>query len=464
VRIGCLGLVAVALVAVLGCTSAAPVTPSPGASVSVTSSPSAIQSTTGGPIPTPLPTPQVIVTAIPMTPAPTQAATASASSTTTASQEPPTTAPSSAPLILDWQRSGDPGMGSAEDIYASAASGDRVVAVGDDSDANPVIWTTKNGTNWTLGDTSYLAGFTELNDVSAYDNGFVVVGNEELDTGQAPLVLKSSDGTTWQHDEYQNMADGNFAMVASVGSNVVIAGDSNGVSGLFVSHQDASNTTFSGPNNPLGIGTNGVEALTATSDAFWAFDPTNGTDKPIEVWRSADGDNWTDIGSIPGSAGVQDVHVANGPLGWVVTGDSYKKQKQVNYAWWSADGVTWQLSSNPPFAVSDIFADDSGFIIAGKWLPKPSGCALDPAEYAGVSWTSTDGLLWHRQSDDGWQSQWIEQLRRYNRTLIGIGIDYTSPDDTGVGAIWTAKLPSLATDNGPVPSNPPSPTGGGCGP
>jgi len=66
--------------------------------------------------------------------------------------------------------------------------------------------------------------------------------------------------------------------------------------------------------------------------------------------------------------------------------------------------------------------------------------------------------------DEGWQSRWIEQLRRYGRTLVGIGIDYSGADDTGVGAIWTAKLPSLASNNGPVPSNPPSPTGGGCGP
>jgi hypothetical protein len=137
-------------------------------------------------------------------------------------------------------------------------------------------------------------------------------------------------------------------------------------------------------------------------------------------------------------------------------------QKSVALGWYSSDGQTWQPIPNPPFAVNDIFADDSGFIVAGQWLPKPSGCALDPAEYAGLSWTSTDGLTWTRMPDDGWQSKWIATLRRYNRTLIGIGIDYSSPLDFGVGAAWTADLPSLASNQGPVPSNPPSPGGGGC--
>jgi hypothetical protein len=65
--------------------------------------------------------------------------------------------------------------------------------------------------------------------------------------------------------------------------------------------------------------------------------------------------------------------------------------------------------------------------------------------------------------DEGWTSKWIEQLRRYNRTLIGIGIDYSGQNDEGVGAIWTAKLPDVASNAGPGPSNPPFPENTGCG-
>src|SRR5262245_52475701 len=158
-NVGRLSLLAVGLIAVLGCTSAAPATPSPSAIASIpatasqsAASPSAVPSLAGSPAPTT--TPQVIVTPIPETPAPseTPAVTPSTEPPSSAPTEPPasptigppTAPPTSAPLILDWQRSANPGMGSAEDIYASAASGNRVVAVGDNSDIDPVIWTTTN--------------------------------------------------------------------------------------------------------------------------------------------------------------------------------------------------------------------------------------------------------------------------------------------------------------------------------
>jgi hypothetical protein len=350
-------------------------------------------------------------------------------------------------------------MGSAEDIYGSAASGDRVVAIGDNSSVDPVIWASTNGREWTVADLSFFPGYAQLNDVSAYQYGFMVVGSVDINSKNIPFVLKSNDGITWEFDQMPNLADGTFTNVASVGSTSVIYGNSNLQSGFVVSH-DAGGSW--GPlSDPDGVTTNGLGALTATNDAFWAFSAASGSKPDIQVWRSTDGESWTVMGTIPGSARVEDLQVAEGPLGWVALGDNTQK-KQINYGWWSADGINWQASQNPPFAFSDVFADNAGFVDVGKWLPKPSGCALDPAEYAGVSWTSTDGLLWTRMPDEGWQSHWIEQLRRYNRTLIGIGIDYSGANDEGLGAIWTAKLPDIAANSGPTPSNPPTPGPGGC--
>jgi len=98
-------------------------------------------------------------------------------------------------------------------------------------------------------------------------------------------------------------------------------------------------------------------------------------------------------------------------LGWAAIASTTQHQKEVDFAWWSADGVSWQAAQPAPFGVTNIFADDAGFIAVGNYFPNGSGCAIDPKQAVGLTFTSTDGLLWRRLSEDGWMSQYIEQLR-----------------------------------------------------
>ena len=461
-----LTLAAVAVLSVLACTSVAPATPGASAPVvlpSVSPLASAFASALATPATTaaatngvPATPPQTTVPGTPGAETPTPVATAPATLT------PPT---ASGPLAIDWQRVANPGIGPAEQMTASAAAGGRFVVVGEDQNVNAAIWTSGDGRTWSPAVLPTGLGFVDLYDATANGNGFLAVGEADNNGSQTAIVLASSDGLSWQVANDATLDGWSYRNAASVGSTIVIAGPGGASQsaqwGFVVSHDGG--TTWHLAADSSAIANVGLLSLVATSDAFWAFAPASGAKQaPIETWRSTDGETWTSVGTVAGSGGAFSLQVAPGPLGWVALATTTQHQKDVTLGWWSADAVNWQASQNPPFAYSDVFADDVGFIVVGKWLPKPSGCAIDPAEYAGVSWTSTDGLLWTRMPDAGWQSRWIDQLRRFNRTLIGIGIDYSSASDQGVGAVWTAKLPSIAENKGPVPTNPPPPSNGGC--
>jgi hypothetical protein len=358
-------------------------------------------------------------------------------------------------------------MGSAEEIYASAASGGHFVVVGDNFNADAVIWESGNGRDWTTAELPSLPGYIELKDVAAMGNGFVAVGTQ-YDSGEPTgFVATSDDGRTWQINAASRVDGWQYEKVGVVDSTIVVsAEDFNFTRTEFLVSTDGG-ATWGPLGDPNDVAKNGLLDLVTTDTQFWAFGPESSAKQAqVEIWTSTDGQTWTTAGTLPNSAGAGstlELIATQGPRGWVVLAHANEHNKPVDFGWWSADGTSWQSAQNPPFAFDDVFADASGFVVVGKWLPQPAGCALDPADYQGASWTSTDGLLWTRMPDDGWKSQWIEQLRRFNRTLIGIGIDYTGSNDQGVGAIWTAKLPDVATNAGPGPSDPPIPENTGCG-
>jgi hypothetical protein len=455
-----LGLVAVAMSAILGCTSATPATPSPSALTPptafssvpslVTSVPASAGATATAAEPSAAPQSQA-----PQTPTP---ASQPPASPTAPPSTPPTATPTPSPLLLDWQRVGNPGLDAASDINGSAAAGGRFVAIGEDVDGNAVIWSSGDGRSWSK---AALPSLNELSlgDVAAMGNGFVAVGRVLGDSSSIGTVLTSADGQSWQLDDAATLPESYFAHVAVLGSTMMIDDQTD-----FQVSNDGGKT-WSQPALPSGMAQYGVLALTATDTDFWVFASTSGGGKnpPIGIWRSTDGQSWTSVGTLPGLTDAANLSVANGPLGWVAIGSTLTKSlKEVDYAWWSGDGVTWQAAQPAPFGVTDIFADDAGFIAVGNWYPNGSGCVLDPTQAEGVTFTSTDGLLWRRMPEDGWMSKFVEQLRRYNRTLIGIGVDYSQNED-GTGAVWTAKLPPIANDTGPEATNPPMPKEG-CGP
>ena len=363
--------------------------------------------------------------------------------------------------MIDWQKVGNPGIGPAANITASAAAVGRIVVVGEDGDVNPAIWTSGNGLDWKAATLPATDGYLTFADVTTSRSTYIAVGTDYVDGSPQGLAFASTDGgRTWQ--SIAASGDGwSYDRVATAGPTIAIAAtdESSGEHRFVVSHDGAATWTIIDAGD---ASASELFAFETNDEGFWAFTGNAASDSgEIGIWRSTDGESWTSAGTLPGSGGLASLTVANGPLGWVAAGDANRGKKQVPLAWWSADGSAWQSSDTPPFDVSDVFADDAGFIAVGHYYPNSTGCALDESEAVGLTWTSPDGLLWRRQSEDGWQGQFIQQLRRYNRTLIGIGIDWSSADE-GVAAVWSADLPHSSSDAGPVPSNPPL-KNNGCG-
>jgi hypothetical protein len=379
----------------------------------------------------------------------------------------PTPAPSTPAddLVVDWRQLADVGLSDMSDLTASAAANNRFVVLGDDQDYNSALWTSRNGHTWTradlgVADPSHLI----LRDVTATNSGFIAVGesfNASVNTGVAYF---STDGQTWQQLSDAALLGWTYEKIASIGNTTVAL---------------VSDSSFdTGPNYRFAVGTpgagawhlsndtfdvaNGTLELTSDGTSFWAFrrDPSINR-APLEVWRSANGDQWDSLRSLPASDGTDAVTAAHGPRGWVVLADAYLRNKSVPMGWSSQDGTTWTQSQQPPFYVTDVFADDAGFIAVGNYDPSGGGCVEDPYALVGLTWTTSDGSRWRRMPEDGWLARYVVLLRRFGRTLIGIGMDWTG--DIGQGAVWLADLPRASADDGSTPPATPPILSGGCG-
>jgi hypothetical protein len=126
------------------------------------------------------------------------------------------------------------------------------------------------------------------------------------------------------------------------------------------------------------------------------------------------------------------------------------------------DGVVWEQVPGPDRTVRDLLSTDAGLVAVGFEYVNP-GCALNPADVQGFTWTSVDSRAWKLMDPEGLRFRRIEQLLRDGRTLIGVGFAYDSDeDDSGEGTVWTARLPASGEPG--LGSNPrPNKGGGGCG-
>jgi hypothetical protein len=149
---------------------------------------------------------------------------------------------------------------------------------------------------------------------------------------------------------------------------------------------------------------------------------------------------------------------AFGPLGGVVIAGTK--------TWFSSDAIHWHVATNTPTVtqkgrdfVDSVIADESGFIVAAHH--DPPGCVVDPAQRVAHTWTSVDGDVWRKMSAKGWTGREIDQLFIDGRTLIGVGIQW-STNDVPDGSVWTAPLPATASDTVPPPTPITPPRNLGC--
>jgi hypothetical protein len=435
------------------------VTPAP-------SAPSTAQPTsTPGESPTNAPSIQPTESAVPAT------------STPAAATESPTVAPSPTPegtpapigekkgLIVVWDQVPGSGISDSSGFSDVASANGALVAVGaSGQNSYSGVWTSSDGLNWTAADFPDSGNVSiQLAAVTAGGPGFVVVGSDYSGIGGG-VVWLSADGQSWERIDADVFANQTLSRVGVAGDRLVAFSLEGGV---FTS---ADGRTWESSSDPAAqTVAAGLLALVGDGSSLWAFsrdaaEPRQNR-QTILVWRSDDGETWTQTGTIDGSEGASSAWAAAGANGLVVISNAYLHDTSVWQTFYSTDGSTWVPSEQTPTDVTDVISTEAGFVAVGHYNTG-QGCALIETDDVGVTWTSVDGITWRHMPERGWNGREIQVVGRSGSTLAGLGVDWNLYyDDKSSGVLWTFELPAPVEDLAPSPSPTPEPTPPvGCGP
>lgn len=396
--------------------------------------------------------PTTPATSSPTAPPPPPSPTGTPSLTPTATTRPTLPARTPPPLrspepgvVAPWQESTDNGLGLVYEIdgvdHANGvyvAVGQAMVPTGWDArhgiwgwDWAGAIWYSTDGRQWqpaSLPDSPQLGQVTA---VTATPSGFAA-----LAPGDKTHLLTSADGRSWQ---VSSSFAGYATALTALGPHLLaypieIYGD-----------QDAAWTYADGTWSRADLPRR-VLAATAADGYMWAV---VGDQHPPNLWRSSDGLSWDKVAELSGPKDLFYAQLAVGPNGWVITGEQVTDgpgpiPEYGWYAWTSPDGLSWSRSQSAPEHVSDLFADDQGFVAVG--FDTGGCCAWDPEYAKGVIWTSADGQTWRQQAKKGWVGRLPTVITVSEGTLIALGADWTL-DDSGsgfaAGAVWTIDRAAL---------------------
>lgn len=215
---------------------------------------------------------------------------------------------------LEWTRvSPDPatlerpGYGG---IAALTAGPDRLVAVGYGW-SNAAIWTSVDGTQWSpipndddlFGDASG-ASYRTIDDIVAFEGGFVAVGMAEDGDNARASVWLSADGMTWsRHDALPDRATTGYQAMRSVaisnGSLIAVGVDAPGDTPAVWSSNDGDEWILLrrgahfGGRGTLGAAYTELRAVIATDDGLFAVGSIQESAfLDGAVWSSTDGFSW----------------------------------------------------------------------------------------------------------------------------------------------------------------------------
>lgn len=338
---------------------------------------------------------------------------------------------------------GYPGLRGSVQVTSLASDGTVQVAVGG-ADGHAALWRRDGTGTWTLlRDRPGLQQNVILTSIAHGPDGWLAVGNVSSagqpstatvgSTGQAPVVLTSTDGVTW------TSAVGN-AVFAGPGFTVnAVAADASGyvIVGEQIVHNVPTDAMWFTPNLASwtrggdtiastvsslssGMSDSKIFAVAATATGFVAVGTHNGCHT---AWVTSDGQHWKSY-DIPKPTGTQDPllsHVAVSGDTVVATGDLGVGAGRIPLIVVSKDGgVSWQSTpignygafSGPQGTVTAITSDASGFIAAGL--------VGAPGRQQAVTWTSPDGITWSQATPAAGGTQSITALAPGGRSVSSI--------------------------------------------
>ena len=296
---------------------------------------------------------------------------------------------------------GPPPPGSAARFVAAGPGG--WIAIGPRS-----IWTSPNGRTWTLASTAGLPlrPGDQISVLQRTAAGFIAVGSNVPGGNQAeatPVIFLSADGLSWRRLGAEPLGLGqgaarlgrvlNIRYAAAYQNQILIAGDvavppragtarAQVTSAAWLSRDGGTTWTLAVPPGaaPAGHGAQDqISGVAATASGFVLARPATAARKPtVDVYRSADGTQWTFTAALttpaglaadPASAGM----VSGGPDGAVVSGQA----GQALVAFTSADGASWRQT--PPLGaaaaqqLSGVAVAQGGAVVAaGTATPAPA--------------------------------------------------------------------------------------------
>ncbi len=291
------------------------------------------------------------------------------------------------------------GLVPEETVSSIAVAGNEQVAVGS-ADGYPAVWRRVSDGPWTLvSSLTQVSAGTDLAELSAVTHG----PHGWLAVGPGPLVLTSTDGTTWRPSSgiTHDLAGVSAVQAASGPHGYVITGtvaEPGGANSRDVwSSPDLVTWTKARDVNEEG-GSGRVLAVAAGPAGFVS---AGSHDKLPAVWTSSDGRTWTAVSTpLPAgaTAGVIQQVAVNGSHA-VALGQQTTAHGVQPLAERSDDGgKTWQpvpfTAPGPGVSFTALTASGGGFTAASQF-------GSSGGTTAAAVWTSANGTSWARSSVSG---------------------------------------------------------------
>ncbi len=293
------------------------------------------------------------------------------------------------------------------------------------------IWSSSDGSGWSLVDAPAIFADVELLDVASGPAGFAALGVANVgsqDLRPQTVMFHSDDGQEWQRlPQVPGSLDTYPSTLAGGAGGLLAAGfDAMGGAAVWTSPDGRAWVRVA----MEGAGTNGIVDPQTAPGGFLALG-TNEDVVPVSL-RSTDGISWTASSIEAGPDAVANRlvvgrwgHIAQGLLAPGCGPDVSCAGQPL--AWWSADATTWLRLPSDGSPTSNggsiiVAAGDHGFL------------AVDGAS----AWSSADGWVWKPLPEPGDGSIVVNDAVVRDDIIVAVGEEY-GEDGSSVGRILVAR-------------------------